>query len=128
MSLRETYSVLNSATSSYQLPSYNSPGSSSRHISEHLTPGLQPSILKHNVRYHNILLQHHHLVFIFRDFTSELKKSLSCVLDGKTSSSLNLERCIDVIGSGMIKRLDLTEEYINILNKIELLNQHLNYV
>ena len=113
LSLRETYFILSSSSyATEQLPSYNNPGSSSRHVSEGLSPGLFPSVLKHNVK----------------DFTSELKKSLACVLDGKTGSSLNLERCIDIIGEGMIKRLSLTEEYIDTLNKIELLNQQLNYV
>ena len=83
-----------------------------------------------------------------RDFVAELKKSLACVLDDKTPSSLDLDRyevsqnsvncsthpihyfsrCIDLIGKDMIRRLDLTAEYIDLLNKIEVLNEKFNYV
>ena len=37
-------------------------------------------------------------------------------------------RCIDLIGKDMIRRLDLTAEYIDLLNKIEVLNEKFNYV
>jgi len=109
LSLRDTYSILNS----YQadLPSYNNPGFTG-HAGELLSPGLQPEVLKHNVR----------------DFVVELKKSLSCVLDRKTPSSKDLEKCIDLIGQGMERRLDLTSEYIEILNRIEVVNDSYNNV
>merc|ERR1711879_115679 len=111
LSLRDTYSILDWRQGSEQ-PSYDSPPLSSRHAAELLTPGLQPDILKHNVR----------------DFVSELKKSLACVLDGKTSSSLTLDRCIDLIGKEMLKRLDLTSEYIKTINKLEIIDEKFNFV
>jgi len=109
LSLRDTYSILNSYQA--ELPSYNNPGFSG-HAGELLSPGLQPELLKHNVR----------------DFVVELKKSLSCVLDKKTPSSKDLDKCIDLIGHGMETRLDLTSDYIEILNRIEVVNDSYNDV
>ena len=57
-----------------------------------------------------------------------MKKSLKCVLDRKTSSSLELERCIDIIADGMVKRLDLTTEYMDIQNKLDIINEKYNQV
>ena len=65
---------------------------------------------------------------LLRDFQSEMKKSLICVLDKKTSSSLELERCIDIIADGMVKRLDLTAEYMDIQNKLDIINEKYNHV
>ena len=65
---------------------------------------------------------------LLRDFQSEMKKSLICVLDKKTSASLELERCIDIIANGMIKRLDLTAEYMDIQNKLDIINENYNQV
>ena len=67
-------------------------------------------------------------IYFSRDFVVELKKSLSCVLDRKTPSSKDLDKCIDLIGQGMEKRLDLTSEYIEILNRIEVVNDSYNNV
>ena len=57
-----------------------------------------------------------------------MKKSLKCILDKRTSSSLELERCIDLIADGMVRRLDLTSEYIEIQNKIDVMNENYNLV
>ena len=57
-----------------------------------------------------------------------MKKSLKCILDKKTGSSLELERCIDLIADGMVRRLDLTSEYIEIQNKIDVMNENYNLV
>ena len=57
-----------------------------------------------------------------------MKKSLKCILDKKTGSSLELERCIDLIADGMFRRLDLTSEYIEIQNKIDVMNENYNLV
>ena len=65
---------------------------------------------------------------LLRDFQSEMKKSLICVLDKKTSSSLELERCIDIIADGMVRRLDLTTEYMDIQNKLDIINEKYNHV
>jgi len=108
LSLRETYSILDSEQ---DLPTYNNPGTT-RHASEVLTPGLQPHVLKHTVR----------------DFIAELKKSLACVLDKKTGASKELDRCLDLLGKAMERRLDLTGEYIDILNRIEVNNEKYNQV
>ena len=51
-----------------------------------------------------------------------------CVLDKKTSSSLELERCIDIIADGMVKRLDLTAEYMDIQNELDIINEKYNHV
>ena len=51
-----------------------------------------------------------------------------CVLDKKTRSSLELERCIDIIADGMVKRLDLTTEYMDIQNKLDIINEKYNQV
>ena len=108
LSLRETYSILDSEQ---DLPTYNNPGTT-RHASEVLTPGLQPHVLKHTVR----------------DFIAELKKSLACVLDKKTGASKELDRCLNLLGKAMERRLDLTGEYIDILNRIEVNNEKYNQV
>ena len=65
---------------------------------------------------------------LLRDFQSEMKKSLKCVLDKKTGSSLELERCIDIIADGMVRRLDLTTEYMDIQNKLDIINEQYNHV
>ena len=65
---------------------------------------------------------------LLRDFQSEMKKSLNCVLDKKTSSSLELERCIDIIADGMVQRLDLTADYMEIQNKLDIINEKYNHV
>ena len=57
-----------------------------------------------------------------------MKKSLKCVLDKKTSSSLELERSIDIIADGMVRRLDLTTEYMDIQNKLDIINEKYNNV
>ena len=57
-----------------------------------------------------------------------MKKSLRCVLDRKTGSSLELERCIELIADGMARRLDLTSEYIRIQNEIEVVDEKYNQV
>ena len=57
-----------------------------------------------------------------------MKKSLICVLDKETRSSLELERCIDIIADGMVKRLDLTTEYMDIQNKLDIINEKYNQV
>ena len=46
----------------------------------------------------------------------------------KTPIFIIFSRCIDLIGKDMIRRLDLTAEYIDLLNKIEVLNEKFNYV
>ena len=65
---------------------------------------------------------------ICRDLGTELKNSLTCVLDGSTTSSKALGRCIDALVSGINKRLDLTQETIDIMAQLELVNEKLNYV
>jgi len=111
LSLRDTYSVLHSRHGG-ETPTYNSASLTNSHAAELLTPGLQPDILRHNVR----------------DFVSELKKSLACVLDGKTASSLTLDRCIDLIGKEMLRRLELTSEYMRALNMLEITNESFNFI
>ena len=64
----------------------------------------------------------------FRDLKSELKSTLSCVLDGSTASSKVLDRCIDALVGGISRRLDLTQQAIDIMSQLELVNEKLNYV
>ena len=106
--MRETYSILDSEQ---ELPTYNNPASP-KHVSILLNPGLQPQVLKHNVK----------------DFIAELKKSLACILDGKTGASKELDRCLDLLGKAMERRLELTDEYIDILNKIEVNSEKYNQI
>ena len=49
-------------------------------------------------------------------------------MDRKTGSSLELERCIELIADGMARRLDLTSEYIRIQNEIEVVDEKYNQV
>ena len=64
----------------------------------------------------------------FRDLGSELRNSLTCVLDSSTASSKALDRCIDALVDGINRRLDLTQEAIDIMSQLDLVNEKLNYV
>eukprot|EP00090_Calanus_glacialis_P008537 TRINITY_DN16886_c0_g1_i1.p1 TRINITY_DN16886_c0_g1~~TRINITY_DN16886_c0_g1_i1.p1 ORF type:complete len:269 (-),score=61.41 TRINITY_DN16886_c0_g1_i1:34-840(-) len=114
-SLRETYSSLSSpgpGQYTNSIPTYGGSNTLQPHAGELLGPGLQPCVLKHNAR----------------DLGSELRNSLSCVLDGSTGSSKALDRCISLLVDGVNRRLDLTQQLIDIMARMQLVNQKLNYV
>ena len=62
-----------------------------------------------------------------RDLGSELRNSLTCMLDGSKGSSKALDRCITLLVDGISRRLDLTQQLIDIMARRDHLNIHLNY-
>ena len=127
-SLRGTYSSLSgSQLYSSNLPTYGGSNEQQLHPGELLDPGLQPCILKHNARW---VFGSGLKSFMIpcRDLGSELRNSLSCVLDGSNGSSKALDRCITLLVDGVSRRLDLTQQLIDIMARRDGVNDELNLV
>jgi len=97
--LRETYSGIGGSK-----PSYHGQSQYQGHSGLNLPASLQPQVLAYTAQ----------------DFGNELKSRLSCLLSGDTA----LERCIDATVEAMEKRLDATQELINIYQKLELVDNN----
>ena len=111
-SLRDTYASLSNNEYSSNQPAYGSTDTRKPHAGELLGPGLQPCVLKHNAR----------------DLGTELRNSLTCVLDGSTASSKALSRCINLLVDAVNRRLDLTQQQIDISGRMESVNEKLNFI
>jgi len=115
--LRQTYSGLGHQSTEHQGRSYQSTEYQRRsyqegqgHAGLSIPASLQPQVLTYTVQ----------------DFGNELKTRLACLMEG--SDGDNLERCIDATVEAMEKRLDATQDLIDIAQKLEIANKNYNSV